>query len=50
LATQKFYRGTKEAQAAAAEVHEKVAAGSKKSELVGGFPPNLTLTPEQQKS
>jgi integrase len=51
--TQKFYSGTKEAQAAAAEVYEKLAAGSKKSELVGGLVggllPNLTLTPEQQK-
>jgi integrase len=51
--TQKFYSGTKEAQAAAAEVYEKLAAGSKKSELAGGLAGGLllnhTLTPEQQK-
>ncbi len=50
--TQKFYSGTKEAQAAAAEVYEKLA-GYKKSGLVGGLvggnPLNLALTPEQQK-
>ncbi|MCY2994741.1 MAG: hypothetical protein NTY19_43800 [Planctomycetota bacterium] len=51
--TQKFYSGTKQAQAAAAEVYEKLAAGSRKSELVGGLvgglPQNLTLTADQQK-
>ena len=51
--TQKFYSGTKEAQAAAAEVYEKVAAGCKKSGLVGGLVGGLSsplnLTPEQQK-
>ena len=51
--TQKFYSGTKEAQAAAAEVYEKLAAACKKCELVGGLvgglPLNLVLTPEQQK-
>jgi integrase len=51
--TQKFYSGTKEAQAAAAEVYEKLVAGCKKSELVGGLvggiPLNVMLTPEQQK-
>jgi len=33
--TQMFYSGTKEAQAAAAKVYEKLAAGCKKAELVG---------------
>ena len=47
--TQKYYSGTKAAQAAAAEVHEKLAAGCRKSELVGGLQPSLSLTPEQQK-
>ena len=47
--TQKFYSGTKEAQAAATEVYEKLAAGCRKSELVGGLPLNLALTPEQQR-
>ena len=35
--TQKFYSGTKEAQAAAAEVYEKLAAECKKGGLVGGL-------------
>ena len=35
--TQKFYSGTKQAQAAAAEVYEKLDAERKKSELVGGL-------------
>jgi integrase len=51
--TQKFYSGTKAAQAAAAEVYEKLAAGCKTAELgaglVGGLPLPLSLTPEQQK-
>ncbi len=47
--TQKFYSGTKEAQAAAAEVYEKLAAGCKKTGLVGGLSSQLVLNEEQKK-
>jgi integrase len=51
--TQKFYGATKQAQAAAAEVYEKLAPNDGNSELVGGLmgghSPHLSLTAVQQK-
>jgi integrase len=49
--TQKFYGATKQAQAAAAEIHTKLSPERKKDELVGGLvggtSTSLDLTPQQ---
>ena len=47
--TQKFYSGTKAAQAAAAEAYEKLGAKCTADELVGGKTLPPTVTAEQQK-